>query len=261
MQKLVLFLGIVVAIVSSGCGMEQVDEGYRGIKTHWGRVEGEPLTPGFYFYNPISSDIMEMDVREHKLEGNTEAFTRDTQTVKVSFAVTYYPEPTKIGHLYSQFGRDWDTKVVSQAVLGSIKDTIGQYVADDLVSKREVAKKAAETELKESLSQRSVNVTRLDLTNLDFDDAYEKAVEEKVVAIQHAAAAKNKTVQIKEESEQKVLSAKADAEAMRIKSQALSQNKGLTQYEAIQKWDGKLPEIMLGNSTPIINLDSLRKEQ
>ena len=41
---------------------------------------------------------------------------------------------------------------------------------------------------------------------------------------------------------------------MEIKSQALARNKGLTEYEAVQKWDGKLPQYMLGNSVPMINL-------
>jgi prohibitin 2 len=249
----------LVAVGTSACGIEQVDEGYRGIKKVWGKVNPEPLTPGLYFYNPVSSDIFEMDVREQKMELQTTAFTKDTQSVAMNVTVTYYPDPVKIAALYSQFGHDWDAKIVQQAVLGAIKDVVGQYIADDLVNKREAAKSAAEVALKELLSQRSVTVTALSFTNLDFDDAYEKAVEAKVVAVQRAAEAKNKTVQVEEEAKQRVRAAEADATAMRIKSNALAQNKGLVEYEAIQKWDGKLPEIMFGSATPIINLDKLRK--
>lgn len=256
------YIGILLALVSlSACGMEQVDEGYRGIYTEWGKVQGEPLAPGLHFYNPISADIFEMNVKEQKVEGTTEAFTRDTQKVHVTYSVTFYPEPNKIGNLYSQFGSSWHDVVIPQVVLGSLKDVIGQYIADDLVSKREAAKHAAEAELKKSLADRSVIVTRLDLTNLNFDPAYEKAVEAKVVAIQRAAEAKNKTVQVEEEAKQKVTAAKADAESMRIKSQALSQNKGLVEYEAIQKWDGALPVYNFGQTIPIINLDRLGKNQ
>lgn len=260
MKKVVSGLGLFLLVVlSSGCGMEQVDEGYRGIKTVWGKVDGEPLAPGLHFYNPISSNVFEMDVREQKIEGETQAFTRDTQAVNITFAVTLYPEPTEIGKIYSQFGKDWSTKITTQAVLGSLKDVVGQYIADDLVNKRESAKMAAEKELRGAMASRGVNVTRLDLTNLDFDDAYEKAVEAKVVAIQKAAEAKNKTVQVDEEAKQKVTAARADAEAMRIKSNALAQNKGLVQYEAVQRWNGELPQMMFGNTVPILNLDGIKK--
>jgi prohibitin 2 len=245
----------------TGCGIEQVDEGYRGVKQVWGRVEGDPLAPGLYFYNPISSGIRELDVRERKSSAATDCFTRDTQQVKLTYAVTYYPKQEQIGKLYSQFGNGWEATIVEQAVLGSIKDVVGQYIADDLVSKRETAKAAAEKELKDSLLARGVVVTRLDFVNLDFDDAYERAVEAKVVAVQRASEAKNKTVQVEEEAKQRVSAAEADARAMQIKSEALSKNKGLVEYEAIQKWDGKLPVNMFGNSTPIINLNALGRPQ
>jgi 4-diphosphocytidyl-2C-methyl-D-erythritol kinase len=44
---------------------------------------------------------------------------------------------------------------------------------------------------------------------------------------------------------------------MKIKSAALSQNKNLVEYEAVLKWDGKLPEMMMGGgSVPFINLNT-----
>jgi len=82
----------------------------------------------------------------------------------------------------------------------------------------------------------------------------EKAVEDKVKAQQKALEAKNKTVQIEEEAKQALMSAKANAEAMRIQAQALTQNKALVEYEAVKKWDGKLPQYMMGNSVPFVNL-------
>lgn len=261
MKSIKLLAVLALVLFTMGCGVEQVDEGFRGIKTTWGKVEGEPLTPGLYFYNPISSGIFEMDVKEHKWEGEESCFTSDTQEVKVKFATTAYPQLDKIGTLYSQFGKGWEEKIIPQVIQTAIKDVVGQYRADDLVSKREEARTAALKELQASLVKRGVVVTGLDFTNLDFNDAYEHAIEAKVVATQRSLEAKNKTVQVREEADQKVLAAKADAEAMRIKSQALSQNKGLVQYEAVQRWNGQLPTYMFGNSTPILNLSSFSKNK
>lgn len=263
MKRSILFglLTIILTGCLCGCGIEQIEEGGRGIFTKWGKVEGDPYQPGLYFYNPISSHIFEMDVRERKMEDHSLCFTQDTQKVDVAYAVTYYPEPSKIGFLYSQFGRDWDEKIVKQVVLGSLKDTIGKYRADDLVGQRERARLDSEAELTQALAKRHINVTKLDMTNLDFDDGYEKAVEAKVVAVQKAAEAKNHTVEVEETAKQTIASAKADAESMRIKSQALSQNKGLVSYEAIQKWDGKLPTYMFGSTVPMINLDKIKNAE
>jgi hypothetical protein len=46
--------------------------------------------------------------------------------------------------------------------------------------------------------------------------------------------------------------AKGDAQAIQIEAQALSQNPQVIQYQAVQKWDGHLPQATSG--VPFINL-------
>ncbi len=238
-----------------GCNSFQVvDTGYRGVKLRFGEIQGEPLPEGLYFSNPITDKIKELSVREEQLTLETDCFTRDTQHAKVKFTVTYFPDPAKIHLIFKQFGEDYDAKIIAPMVVGSLKDTIGKYIADDLVGKRDEARVAAFNEIKQALANRNIFVTRLDLTGLDFDPNYKQAVENKVIAIQRASEAKNKTIQIEEESKQVIVSAQAEAESMKIRSSALSQNKSLVEYEAVQKWNGQLPMTMMGNSTPFINL-------
>lgn len=232
-----------------------VDTGKRGIERQFGKIKGEPLAEGLYFYNPLMTDILQIDVREQKIENTTQCFTRDTQKVTLNFVMTYYPDPTKIHEIYRSYGADWASKIILSTTLGSVKDTIGKYVADDLVGKREEAKKAAYAEIAANLKEKNILVTQLNFTHLQFEPAYEKAVEDKVVAVQSAYEAKNKTVEVQEKANQQLISAKAEAESMRIRAQALEMNKGLVEYEAVQKWDGKLPQYMMGNSVPFINID------
>lgn len=258
-MKFIVLIAAVLSLV--GCGFEVVDTGYRGIETRFGEVVGEPLPEGLHFYNPFTSDIREYAVREDKWSDKTAIFTKDTQRVDIEFAVVFYPDPTKVHTLFREVGRDSDLaeKIIRPVVLGSIKDAIGQVIADELVSKRELVTRDALREVQENLKARNVIVTDLQFTNLDFDDAYEKAVEQKVVAIQQAQRAKNESVRIDEEAKQKVTTAQAEAEAMRIKSQALAQNKGLVDFEAVQKWDGKLPQYMFGSQTmPFIDLRTIK---
>ena len=89
---------------------------------------------------------------------------------------------------------------------------------------------------------------------IDYSDSFEKAIEGKVTAEQEALKAKNKTVQVEEEAKQRVIAAEAEAKSMAIRANALTQNHNLIQYELAQKWDGKLPQYMMGNSVPFINL-------
>ena len=101
--------------------------------------------------------------------------------------------------------------------------------------------------------------------DLGFHDEFEKAVEAKVKAEQDAARVKNQTVQVEEEAKQSVIKAqaeadstlaraKAEAASIQIRAQALSQNQRLVEWEAIQKWNGTLPQYMLTNTMPFLNL-------
>jgi regulator of protease activity HflC (stomatin/prohibitin superfamily) len=194
-------------------------------------------------------------VREQKYEEKAVSFTRDTQRVDIAFALTLYPDPIHIHSLYRQFGADWQQKLIPQTAQDAIKNVVGQYIADDLVGKRDEARNKAQAEVQKNLAINHVIATRLDFTNLDFDDNYEKAVEDKVVAVQKAAEAKNKTVEVEEKARQTVLEAEADAKAMLIKSNALKENKSLVEFNAVEKWDGKLPQYMMGNTVPFIKLE------
>lgn len=258
MKKIFL---IIATLALSACGFEIVDTGYRGVETRFGEVAGKPLPEGLHFYNPLTSNIIEYHVRQETWAEKTAIFTKDTQMVEVEFAVTYNPDPSLVTSLYQTIGSEYALveKIVKPVVLGSIKDAIGQVIADELVSKREAVTKQALSEVSENLASKGVLVSDLQFTNLDFDDQYERAVEDKVVATQKAQKAKNDTVTIIEQAKQTVETAKAQAEAMRIQSAALSQNKGLVDYEIAKKWDGKLPQYMFGNSTPLLNLNSLSK--
>jgi regulator of protease activity HflC (stomatin/prohibitin superfamily) len=164
--------------------------------------------------------------------------------------------------IYKDVGGEYELteKIIKPVALGSLKDAIGQVIADELVGKRESVTKSALAEVKENLAARNVIVTDLQFTNLDFDEAYEKAVEAKVVAVQRASEEKNKTVQVEEQARQTVATAKADAEAMKIKTQALQQSKALVELEAVKKWDGVLPQFIFGGgTTPFIDISKLGK--
>ncbi|MBC86863.1 MAG: hypothetical protein CL677_06750 [Bdellovibrionaceae bacterium] len=248
---------IVLMIFASGiagCGFSIVDTGHRGIKTRFGKVVSEPLPEGFYFHNPFTTKIIEMDIRVQKWSRKTLGYTKDIQNVEVNFTVNYQPDPTHMANFYKEVGQDWDAKLLPQIIEGKIKEIIGQYDAVKLVSDRQDATAKMLEQIRMAMEAAHIQMVNFEITNLDYNDAFENAVEAKVVAIQNAEESKNKTVRIREEAEQQIIAAKAEAESMRIRARALSQNKSLVEYEAVQKWDGKLPEYMMGGSVPFIKI-------
>lgn len=246
---------VLMALALSGCGFEIVDTGNRGLKVTFGEIVSEPLPEDIYFYNPLTSDVIELDIREQALSQKTVAYTKDVQQVEVTYTINFRPDPTQIDTIYRDIGKDWAAKLLPQIINGKLKDVVGTYVAVDLVGERGPAIAAVEKAIRESAEGRYIIVTRFEATDLSFTKEFEAATEAKVTAAQLAEKAINDTRRIKEEATQKVATAQGEATAIKVRSEALAKNPGLAAYEAVLKWDGKLPQYMLaGGALPFIDI-------
>lgn len=247
-------LGILVLLGLMCNPITVVDAGQRGVKVTLGKVSQESYAEGVHFVTPFISHIYPMDVKTQKSNITTQVYTKDIQQAGISYVINYNLQPENIYKMFQEVGKDYKETILIPVAEGTIKDVIGKWNAQDLVANREIATKEILTKLQNQLKDNYINVTDFQITTINYSDVFEKAIESKVTAEQEALKAKNTTVQIQEEAKQKLISAEAEAKSMAIRANALTQNKALVEYEAVKKWDGKLPSYMLGNSVPFLNL-------
>ena len=278
MKKLMIKLTAVASLaVLAGCG--QVDSGEAGFFTRWGEViSQEPVSEGLHFYEPWGTDLVTYDIRNQTVRVKTPVFTKDVQSMQVEMTVTFSLEKSKVIALHKSTGRKYADILITPSVLSAAKDALGKMEAGDIVSSREVAAKGVAAALKERLNPHGINITLVNITNIDYSDAFEKAVEEKQVALQRSIKEKNETARLREVAEQqivkaeadaraKVLNSEAEAKAMLVKAEAeaksiemrnkaLASSHALIEYETVKAWDGKLPVQMLGGAPlPLLNLE------
>lgn len=239
-------------------GIMYVDTGHRGIKVTTGSVSDQSLEEGIHLYMPFISKIVQMDTRVQRKDFKTEVYTKDIQKATISYSVNYNLDKNRAHVMYKEVGQDWEEKVMIPVLEGILKNVIGKWEATEVVENRDRATTDIVTQLKSVLQDRFVNVISFQIINIDYSDDFENAIEEKVKAEQDALTSKNKTVQVEEEAKQKVIAAQAEAKSMTIRAQALSQNKNLVEYEAVQKWNGELPNILMSSDKggiPFININ------
>ncbi len=251
----IVVAAIAIAVVSiAGCGIKVVDTGHRGIETRFGKVVSESLPEGLYFFNPFTSAIVEMDTRVQRQDGETDTYTRDVQQAAIKYTLNYRLQQNAAHLMYRDIGRDWEQKLIPQVVLGTLKEVVGKWDAVDLIANRDKAGNTAFEAIRNNLAERNVEVSRFEITDIAYTREFENSVEQKVIAQQKAIEEQNRTKQIEEQARQKVLSAEAEAKSIQIRAQALEKNAKLVEWEAVQKWNGVLPQYMLGGATPFINL-------
>lgn len=248
MNKSIPLVALLCTLTLTGCGVQTVDQGNTGVKKTLGKVQADPLPADIYFYNPFTTSIIEMDNHVQKIEDKTNVYTKDVQQADISFAINYSLKPDYSVKMYSTIGQDWEKVIIPQVISGVMKNVIGKWNAIELVSNRDKAATDITAAISAEMAPYGVTITGFQLVNVQFQPEFEKAVEAKVIAVQTAEQSKNETVTVQEQANQRVIAAKADAQAMQIKSEALSKNQGLVAYEAVQKWDGVLPVYVTGSA-------------
>jgi len=252
----ILVLCLLVCFIVMCNPFVMVGPGERGIKIRLGQVQPESYGEGLHFIFPFIQKFKTMDVKTQKNSLTTAVYTKDIQQARITYVINFNVQPDKVNKLFQEVGMDYIGKILTPVVEGTIKDIIGKWNAQDLIANREKATDDILFKLQNQLTEKYINVTDFQMTEINYSDVFERAIESKVTAEQEALKAKNKTVQVEEEAKQKVIAAQAEAKSMAIRAQALAQNKSLVQYEAVQKWDGKMPQYMLGNSVPFINVSA-----
>lgn len=237
-----------------------VPAGHVGVLLQFGAVKGS-LDEGFHFRLPVIQKVALVDVRVQKAEADAAAASRDLQTVTSKIAVNYHVEPGAAARLYEQVGMHYPETIIAPAVQESVKAVTARYTAEELITRRRDVSTEVQALLAERLTPYGVKVDGFNIVNFDFSQKFNEAVEEKLAAEQRALKAKRDLERIKIEAEQKVTQAKAEAEALRIqREQVTPELLRLREIEvqrmAIEKWDGRLPNVT-GGAIPFISTEKI----
>jgi regulator of protease activity HflC (stomatin/prohibitin superfamily) len=235
-----------------------VPPGQTALHLRMGRFTGYHDISGWYFKYPMLDSIIFINNRICLAEIETTALSKDLQTVSIGVAINYRINDAI--KLYQTVGTEFSDVIIDPFTQESLKAIVAKYTAEDLIQYRHEAKDRVFAELKERLNPLYITLIDFNFVHSDFSADFIKAVEEKQIAEQSAKTAKNLTEKVKEEVLQTRSRAEAEAYALKIKKESVTHELielrlAEAQLKAIEKWDGKLPQVSGGN-TPFINLGS-----
>ncbi|MBQ6237949.1 MAG: prohibitin family protein [Bacteroidales bacterium] len=246
-----LALIVVITLFSSFYTIKSTE---RGVLSTFGKISPGVIDDGLHVKIPFIQTIKKVNVQQKKFDGKENSYTRDVQTSEVQYTINYELVRENVNNLIKNVGDDYHNRIVVPFIRSAMKEAFGNFAATEIVENRDAVRREIESTLRRTLDSNYFLNIQFQLVDIDFDDDFENAIKEKQVAEQQALKAKNVTIQIEEQAKQTKIRAEADAEAIRIKAKALESNPKLVEYEAVQKWDGKMPQYMMGNSLPLINL-------
>lgn len=253
---IIVIIGMIILFASTTI----VPTGHIGVVTLYQNVQDKYLDAGFHWVKPFVEDVHNVDIRTQKYANTVEGSAKDLQIVNITMSINYQIKPEKVTELYAKVGENYSDIILNPALQSSLKASMAQFTAEEMITKRAEVANTITKELNERLEE-YFTISAVNLENIDFTDEYNKAIETKTTNQQKAEAEKAKLEITKVQNEQKINTAEAEAKVRELQSESVT-DKSLEQLrleiqrELVNKWDGHFPSTMLGdNPNMLFNLN------
>ena len=285
---------LVIAFAIVPFSFHTIQSGEVAVVKQLGKVDETERTAGTHFDLWITNSYDYYDTKVQTLDLTFSAYSADAQTMDVGMTLQYQIIPEKASDIATQYGslETLQSRITSIST-EKAKSVLSIDKAMDIIANRAQMSPAVEEAIKNAIGENYyVNVVAVVLTDITFTDAFELAVEEKMIAEQAKLKAEyenqTKVAQAEAEAEAKLKAAqaeidiaqaqadaklkqaqaqieiaKAEAEALKIAAQAEAEANEIISDsitdEIIDKiyadtWNGELPDVV-GNGDYILPSD------
>lgn len=234
-----LVIGILTAAI------RQVDAGYVGVKSLFGKVQNDPLRSGLNFINPLMN-VTDIDIRtqNYTMSGvHDEGFksgddaikvlTADGLEVTIDLSVLYRVNPDETPRLIKEIGINYEDKIVRPITRTRIRDNSVYYDAISLYStKRDEFQTRIFKNIENDFKSRGLILENLLVRNITLPSSVKATIEQKINAEQEAQKMQFVLQKERQEAERKRVEAQGISDYQRIISLSLSDRQ--LQYEQIK---------------------------
>lgn len=255
-----------------------IDEGERGVILRTGAVVGT-AEPGLGFKIPFLDRVVKISVQSRaQIYDEVLAYSRDQQAAVIKLSVNYRLPAGEVERIYADYGSEQGLveRLIDRRVFEQAKNVFGQFNAVTAIQERVRLNAETETAIRDSVKG-PVMIDSVQIENIDFSDAYEQSIENRMLAevevqklrqnaerekvqaeitvTQANAQADAVRAQAEAQAAATRLAGDAEADAIRAKGAALRDNPSLIELTAAERWDGQLPTTMIpGAAVPFIGV-------
>jgi prohibitin 2 len=149
--------------------------------------------------------------------------------------------------IFKQFAGDPFDSLIAPRVQEAVKEITAMQTAEQIVKQREEIKQKALASAKLKIGD-ILRVEDIVIRNIDLSKELERAIEAKMVAEQQAAQARFTQIQTAVEAETAIIKAKGEAEAIKVRGEALKLNLAFLRLQIVERWNGKSPLVVPAES-------------
>lgn len=248
-------LVLAAAFLSLSLSFTTIDAGSVGVVKKFGQPVRQ-LNPGAHFVIPYAETVTNVAVQTRTVTPEEIASSADLQVVKTKVTLAYHIDPVYATNILVELNDDAEVRIINPSIIEAVKATTAKYNASELITQRATVRDGIEAMIAQRLSGYHLIADQVSITDFNFSEDYNKAIEAKVTAQQNAEKALNDLQRIKTEAQQQIEQAKGEAEALKSQKEQITPE--LLQLRTIEmlkeKWDGRLPQYTGGGTIPFLDV-------
>jgi regulator of protease activity HflC (stomatin/prohibitin superfamily) len=163
--------------------------------------------------------------------------------------------PANLVEIQRKYHGDVEDVILAPNVQQALRQATAAFKNTDLTVQRGKVQEKMEQILRDRLApyHNDLQIVQLSLTNFTFSEDWQKAVEAKVISTQTLETEEIKLKTVRVQADQAAAEASGKARAQAYQQRTLTPL--LIQQQWIEKWDGKMPEIIgQGGGGMMLNL-------
>jgi regulator of protease activity HflC (stomatin/prohibitin superfamily) len=265
---------LVIVLTTIFLSFVQVQFGTVGVVTRFGGLTNRTLDPGLHMKIPFIEEVVTYKTQKIIYETSDtpstskadytdfpiETTSKDGQKVSIRYTVRFSIDPKKVPQVAQTIGREIEVveKIVKADSRVAARNVPRSFTAEELYSGnvKEIEEQIVSS-IKPGFESNGLILDEFGIRGISFSKEYQETVESKQIEKEKINIEQYKAEQEKFRKEQKITQAQAEAESQRLQQQTLT--KELIQKMYIEKWDGKLPQVVNGASPLLIDLGGLFK--
>ncbi len=209
-----LSVALILILVFVPASIHQIDAGEVAVVKVWGDAK-EVRTAGIHYDFWISHKYEIYDCKVQQIVTTTETYSSDGQTMDIELVIQYKIQQENAMNIAKTYGglQMLEGRIETVA-LEKMKSVLAQKSAMTIIETRATISPAIEESVRNAITaDYYVDITTVVLTDISFTDAFEKTVEDKMIAEQEKLKAEYEKEKAIIQAEQALEVAKLDAEA------------------------------------------------
>lgn len=209
---------LFAAFSMTSCATVMQDE--VGVKRRFGRIENEIRQPGLVGFNPLTTNVLRVQIRTSNLAIIENLPSKEGLTIRSESSILYRIDPKDVPKILKQTGLNYEEMLITPVFRSAASDVCSKYFAKDMHSaKRAEIEDEIKKRLVEVCGPKGFIIEAVLLKSIALPTGLSKSIEAKLEAEQEALRMQFVLDRQKQEAQRQIIDAEGAKEIARIQAE------------------------------------------